>query len=303
MATAPPVARPAGAGDDYIASGRSAWMDVDWREHQRWLEIDGRQVNLIDVGEGPAVLLVHGLAGSWQNWLENIPHLAESHRVVAMDLPGFGYSEMPDDELTISGYVRCLEELCRQLEIDRAAVVGNSMGGFVGADMAIAHPQRVSRLVLVAAAVMWNERRRARPLATLSEVTGAYTALVVNQFRQGARRPRLRAATLSQVVRYPRRIPPPLAHELLRHAGTPEAFTAAIGALFSYKLRERLPEIACPTLVVWGTHDALVPVKHAHAIAEAIPDSQVEIFPDTGHVPMLERPARFNRLVDEFLAG
>lgn len=278
-------------------------MDVDWSRHQRWESIAGRRVNLIDIGEGPAVLLVHGLAGSWQNWLENIPQLAASHRVVAMDLPGFGYSEMPPGELSISGYARCLDELCERLDIQSAAVVGNSMGGFVGADMAIAHPQRVSRLVLVAAAVMWNERRRARPLVTLAEVTGAYTAVVANQLRQGTLRPRVRAAMLAQIVRYPRRIPPPLARELLHHAGTPEAFTAGISALFTYKLRDRLPEIACPTLVVWGTHDALVPVKHARAIADAIPNSRVEIFPDTGHVPMLERPERFNRLVEEFLAG
>ena len=303
MATAPPLAPAAASADDYVSPGHSAWMDVDWRAHQRWLQVGGRRMNLIDIGEGPAVLMVHGLAGSWQNWLENIPHLAASHRVIAMDLPGFGYSEMPAGELSISGYARCLDEMCEQLEIEQAAVVGNSMGGFVGADMAIAHPHRVSKLVLVAAAVMWNERRRARPLTTLAEVTGAYTAVLATQFRQAASRPRVRAGALAQVVRYPRRIPPPLAYELLRHVGTPEAFGAAISALFSYKLRDRLPEIACPTLVVWGTHDALVPVKHARAIADAIPDSRVEIFPDTGHVPMLERPARFNALLDEFLAG
>lgn len=303
MATAPPVISPPVSADDYVAPGHSDWMDVDWREHQRWITVDGRQVNLVDIGEGPAIVLIHGLAGSWQNWLENIPRLARSHRVVAVDLPGFGYSEMPREDISISRYARCLDVVCDELDIGRAAVVGNSMGGFVGADFAIQHPDRVGHLVLVAAAVLWNERRRARPLTTLAQVTGAYTAVLATQWRLAARRPRLRTMSLAQVVRHPGRIPAELAIEQLRHVGTPEAFGAAIDALYSYKLRDRLAEIACPTLVVWGTHDQLVPVKHASELAECIPGARTVIFEQTGHVPMLERPTRFNALLEDFLSS
>ena len=95
MTTAsPPRRRPVDL-DAYGPQGRSPWLDVDWRAHQRWVEVGGRAVNVIDLGSGPPVVFVHGLAGSWQNWLEQLPVLAEDHRVIALDLPGFGQSPMP----------------------------------------------------------------------------------------------------------------------------------------------------------------------------------------------------------------
>jgi pimeloyl-ACP methyl ester carboxylesterase len=137
---------------DYGPTGRSPWLDVDWRSHQRWLPVGGRRVNVLELGSGPPVVFVHGLSGSWQNWLEQLPVFAQDHRVVAFDLPGFGASEMPDWQISISGYARWLDALYDALGIEAAAVVGNSMGGFIGAELAIAFPARVERLVLVSAA-------------------------------------------------------------------------------------------------------------------------------------------------------
>ncbi len=138
--------------DAYGPVGRSEWMDMDWRRHLRWVRIGGRLVNVVDIGEGAALIFVHGLSGSWQNWLETIPHFARDHRVIALDLPGFGQSEMPAEPISVSGYARMLEELYGALAIASATIVGTSMGGFVGADFAIRYPHRVERLVLVAAA-------------------------------------------------------------------------------------------------------------------------------------------------------
>src|SRR4051812_36608046 len=86
---------------EYGPQGRSEWLDVDWSEHLRWVEVGGRPVNVCELGQGPPLVLVHGHSGTWQNWLENIPHFARSHRVVAPDLPGFGYSPMPAEEISI----------------------------------------------------------------------------------------------------------------------------------------------------------------------------------------------------------
>src|SRR5579862_4983249 len=96
--------RPEGNRHLYGPDGRSSWLDIDWRSHQRWVTVQERPVNVIEMGEGPALLFVHGLAGSWQNWLEQIPVFAADHRVVAMDLPGFGASPMPREEISISNY-------------------------------------------------------------------------------------------------------------------------------------------------------------------------------------------------------
>src|SRR3954471_18788672 len=97
----PAAALPTDPGP-YGPTGRSAWMDVDWRAHLRFVEVAGRRGNAVDTGEGaPPIVFIHGLAGSWQNWLENIPHFAAAgHRVVAFDLPGFGASELPADKVS-----------------------------------------------------------------------------------------------------------------------------------------------------------------------------------------------------------
>jgi pimeloyl-ACP methyl ester carboxylesterase len=268
--------------------------------------VEDRPVNTIELGEGPPVVFVHGLSGSWQNWLEQLPVLAREHRVIAMDLPGFGYSPMPREEISIAGYARLLDGLLGELGITAAAVVGNSMGGFIGAELAIAFPQRVERLVLVSAAGLstHNDPRtvRAMPaLVRLQRIIAAGAAWLASKSEEVVRRPRLREATMNLVVRHPSRLPPALAAEQLRGAGKP-GFIPALEALIGYDVRDRLPEIACPTLIVWGDRDRLITVHDADVFEELIPNSRKVIFEDTGHMAMLERPEAFNELLSGFLA-
>src|SRR5207245_2489790 len=164
--TVAPVRSDAGP---YGGGADAPWRHVDWREHQRWVLVDGRPVNTIELGEGPPVVFVHGLSGSWPNWLEQLPAFAHTHRVVAVDLPGFGHSPMPAGEISIAGYARVLDGLLGELGIDAAAVVGNSMGGFIAAELAISAPQRVERLVLVSAAGLstHNDPRTTRAMPAL----------------------------------------------------------------------------------------------------------------------------------------
>jgi pimeloyl-ACP methyl ester carboxylesterase len=296
---------PSGEAAAYGPVGRSAWLDVDWRSHQRWVVIDGQPVNTITLGDGPPLVFVHGLSGSWPNWLEQMPVLAGEHRVIALDLPGFGSSPMPAGEISISGYARLLDRLLGQLDVDAAAVVGNSMGGFIAAELAIAFPQRVERLVLISAAGISThaDPRTARAVPTLrraERVLAATGAWVASKSDTVARRPRLRQATLNVVVRHPRRLPAALAAEQLRGAGKP-GFLPALEAILHYDFRHRLAEIVCPTLIVWGDSDRLINVRDADVFAELIPGSRKVIFEDTGHMAMLERPAAFNALLRDFL--
>lgn len=302
--------------DAYGPDGRSAWLDVDWREHQRWVEVEGQQVNVIEMGPGSPsadspgagspIVFVHGLSGSWPNWLEQLPVLARSHRVVALDLPGFGHSPMPAETITISGYARLLDGLLGKLSIDAAALVGNSMGGFVSAELSIAYPQRVERLVLVSAAGIssYQDKRGVRAASTLTRVeriVAAYTAWVASKSDAVARRPGLRNATLGLVVRHPSRLPAALAAEQIRGAGKP-GFLQGLRANIEYPLQERLPEIACPTLIVWGDEDRVISVRDADVFERLIPDSRKVVFRKTGHMAMLERPEAFNELLERFLA-
>jgi 4,5:9,10-diseco-3-hydroxy-5,9,17-trioxoandrosta-1(10),2-diene-4-oate hydrolase len=289
----------------YGPSGRSPWLDVDWRSHQRWLEVAGRRVNVIELGSGPPLVFVHGLSGSWQNWLEQLPVFARDHRVVAFDLPGFGASEMLPDDISISGYGRWLDALYDALGIDSAAVVGNSMGGFIGAELAIAFPARVERLVLISAAGLTVEYQRndraLEVLRTLDKRLAAYAGWLGTRSDALSRRPRARRMIFGLVVHRPELLPAPLVAEQIRGSGKP-GFVPALDALTSYPIRDRLPEIACPTLIVWGTKDKLVPVRDADEFARLIPDARKVVWPQTGHMAMLERPEAFNALLAAFLA-
>src|SRR5213592_37469 len=101
--------------DAYGPQGRSEWLDVDWSEHLHWTQVCGTAVNYVDIGEGTPLVFIHGLSGSWQNWLENIPHFAGSRRVIALDLPGFGHSPMPAEKISISLYAKVVDELLDRL--------------------------------------------------------------------------------------------------------------------------------------------------------------------------------------------
>ena len=291
--------------DAYGPVGRSEWMDVDWPEHMRWVRVEDRWMNIVDMGEGPVALFVHGLSGCWQNWLENLPHFARDHRVIAMDLPGFGESEMPAKTISISRYADTIDALLDVLEIDEPVrLIGNSMGGFIGAELAIRYPKRVERLVLVAAAGLSVEHirtQRTEGLRHRAENLAFFNiGWLASRSPTVARRRRLRSALLLIVAAHPDRLPAPLTYELVKGSGK-DGFPDALEALCRYPIRERLPEIECPTLIVWGDKDRLVPLKDASVFEELIEDSRKIVYKDTGHLTMLERPARFNDDVRAFL--
>jgi pimeloyl-ACP methyl ester carboxylesterase len=288
-------------------SGRSNWMDIDWRTHQRWALLDGERVNTIELGTGPALLFVHGLSGRWANWLEQLSVLG-GHRLIALDLPGFGHSPVPRaGEVSIAGYARLLERLLDEREVESATVIGNSMGGLIAAELALASPRRVERLVLVSPAGVSTHgfrgsARAASALRRLEPIIAPRAAWVAANAHLVASYPRARTGFLKLVVRHPERLPPPLAAEQLRGAGKP-GFVGALEATQSYDLRSRLRQIGCPSLIVWGDGDRVISARDADVFAGLMPCSRKVIFPHTGHMAMLERPAAFNALLSDFLSG
>jgi pimeloyl-ACP methyl ester carboxylesterase len=130
-----------GADDTYADADDASWRDVEWAALRRRIEVAGRGVNVLDTGgDGPVLLWIHGLSANWQSWLLNIPQFMGSYRCVALDLPGFGLSEMPADEISITGYASAVDAVCDALGIEVVSVIGNSMGGFIGAELALSFP-------------------------------------------------------------------------------------------------------------------------------------------------------------------
>jgi pimeloyl-ACP methyl ester carboxylesterase len=290
--------------DAYGPVGHSDWLDVDWSDHQRWVHIEGRWVNVVELGSGPPVLLIHGLS-CWQSWLENICFFARDHRVIAMDLPGFGASQAPAEPISISGYARMLDALCDELGVACAAVVGNSMGGFIGAELAIRFPARVERLCLAPAIGLNMEHVRQERRRTIGNRVEnvLFFGLAWLSVRSDlpVRRAGLREKLLKLIVAHPERLPGALVLQVIRATGRASGFAAALDAITRYPIRDRLGEIACPTLIIWGADDRLVPVSDATELEWLIPNSRKLIYDETGHLPMLERPARFNADLRAFL--
>jgi pimeloyl-ACP methyl ester carboxylesterase len=292
------------AGDDYGVRAQPDWREIDWREHLRRMDIDGRAVNYVDLGsgDGPPVVFVHGISGNWQNWLENLPRFAQERRVIALDLPGFGESEDPVDP-SMSAYGRTVEALCDRLDLGEIALVGNSMGGFISAETTIQFPDRVERLVLCSSAGITTSDLRREPVMAWGRAIAMGGTRSAAEVRMAILRPRLRHAVFSLIVRHPSRIAPDILFEISKGAGR-DVFVPVLKEILDYDFRERLPDIRCPTLILWGARDSIIPSKDAYEYERLIPGTQpVVMFDDTGHVPMIERPETFNSTVLEFIGG
>jgi pimeloyl-ACP methyl ester carboxylesterase len=304
--TAAPTApgRVPDAVDGYGATADPDWRSIDWGAHLGQVEIDGTPVNYVDIGSGELepIVFVHGLGGQWQNFLENIPRAARERRVIALDLPGFGCTPEPDDKITIPGYGRCVDALCDRLSLGRVDMVGNSMGGYIAAEVAIQFPERIDQLILISAAGITSADIARRPIMTVGRIATAMVSYGAARHRQIASRPKSRHMALALVARYPALLRADLAYEgFFKGAGKP-GFDDALRACLEYDFRDRLPEIRQPTLIVWGEKDSIIPVRDAHEFERLIPDSRKVVMRDTGHIPMAERPGTFNDVMMDFLA-
>jgi pimeloyl-ACP methyl ester carboxylesterase len=222
-------------------------------------------------GNGEPLILVHGLTGSTRSWLPSVPHLASRFRVHTVDLAGFGQTRAHEFRLTDAA--SCLEGFMDQAHIERASLIGHSMGALVAADLAVRTPDRVSRLVLVAPPVGAHRRsigRHARELA-------------------------------SAILAVPLMFVPSLLSDVLR-AG-PITLWRAARDLLSVKAEPTLAGISAPTLLVWGELDSVVPVSVGRRLERLVPDSRLLVVAGAGHAPMWDQPERFGRAVTRFLTG
>jgi pimeloyl-ACP methyl ester carboxylesterase len=221
---------------------------------------------------GPPLVLLHGLAGSDAWWKRNVPALAAAFQVVAIDLPGFGSSH-PDSRLILDEVPAQVDALLGELGIERANVMGHSMGGLVAGGLAADHPERVDRLILVDAGFLsfdptWRHRLIG-PLQTLPWTSPSILPILV------------RDAIRSGPVRMAR----------------------ATAQVMRKDWRHKLPAISAPTLVIWGEHDRVCNPRIGKQIVAAVPDARLVVIRGAGHNPMWEKPAEFNREVLEFLRG
>ena len=260
------------------------------------------RVRYVVRGEGPALVLVHGLGASLSVWNENIEELSRAHRVFALDLPGHGESDKPGELYydSISG-AHFLTSFMDAVGIDNATLMGNSAGGHIAAACALRYPQRLDRLILVSSAGLGREMAwflRASSLPLLGELLQLPIFRNVDNLKRAVfyEPPRLNDALLEDLTR---------AHS---HPGAKRAVLRAIRSEMSIwglrkhmQLFPELKEFRKPLLIIWGREDRIIPVSHAHRAGEVL-DGKVHIIPRSGHWPQLETPEEFNEVVLGFLS-
>jgi pimeloyl-ACP methyl ester carboxylesterase len=267
--------------------------------------VHGRSVTYVEAGEGPVLLLIHGMAGTCENWREVIEPLAREHTVIAPDLPGHGESAPGGGDYSIGGLATGLRDLLLALGHERATLVGHSLGGGVAMQLAYLFPEMVERLVLVSSGGLGPEVSPILRAATLPgadlfiSATAGVGQRVGTALGRGLAAIGLRpSADVAEVAR---------GYASLRHPGRRAAFLATLHAVVSaggqrVDARDRLHMAeAMPVLIVWGARDPIIPVRHGKDAHEAIPGSWLEVFEDVGHLPQVEAPGRFVAALARFL--
>jgi len=281
-----------------------SWRTHDWAQLSQTVDVGPDRLAYVDIGEGdPPVLLLHGLGGNWTAWLETLPSVALHRRTIAVDLPGFGASAPGSDGISITGYARTIERFCERMGLDEIVLAGSSLGGWVAAELTLRAPALVRGLILIDAAGIVPTR--AERFKAVSIMRGAELgAPLAPRFRSAvASRARLRKLALKYTVADPAALAADLVYMALPAAPDPgfrPAFTAARRS-WSDAWCDQLTEIDCPTLIIWGERDALLPLRHAREWARRIRGSELHVVPDAGHLPMLERPLLVNGLLEAFL--
>lgn len=254
----------------------------------------GQKIHYVETGSGPVVVLLHGLGGNTSNWAFNVAALAQKYRVVVPDQLGFGRSDKPFINYRIGTYVDFLDKFLDELKIEKASLVGNSMGGWVAALYALGRPARVERLVLVDAAGFRPPKEFDLPaLSGLNPST-----------REGMRQ--LASMVFANKVLFTSDAAIDLMLAQRISAGDGYTIQSLIESIYRGEdmLDGRLGAIKHPTLIVWGREDGLTPlVREGERFKREIAGSQLVVFDNCGHVPQVERAAEFNAAVLKFLAG
>ncbi|MBB6097385.1 pimeloyl-ACP methyl ester carboxylesterase [Deinobacterium chartae] len=269
-----------------------------------YLPVSGVRTRYLAAGDGPPLVLLHGIGRSLEDWSESVAPLSRHHRVYAPDLIGFGYTDKPDVPYSLPGLARFVAHFLDAVHEARpATLIGNSLGGAVAQRFAVQYPRRCRALVLVGSAGFGRE------------VALGLRALTVPGLGERLLRPGRRNA--ERVVRAlfhdPRFVTDArirLAQDLAAQPGAARAFLTVLRSLGTWhgvrrawrdELARRLAAHDLPTLIVWGERDRIVPARHLSAARRLYPRARAHLFPATGHLPQVERASAFSDLISDFL--
>ena len=266
-------------------------MSSDQLEYQ-YLKVDGIRVRYINIGANKnALLLVHGLGGSIESWINNLDEMSLLFNVVAVDLPGFGQSDKPKMSYTIEFYQKFVVQFLKKLKIHKISIVGSSLGGHIAAELAINHPNLVNKLTLISPAGALPSSFKGT--VALKKYVKVADAKSVHRVKQA----------LSEIV-YNKPVDLTYAQMVFQKISMPgakHAFLSALrGSTQARRLNRRLNRIRAPTLLLWGKEDVIIPVRFVKPFVN-MKNCRIVLIENCGHCPHAERPGLFNKIVTDFL--
>src|SRR3954451_4210301 len=270
------------------------------------VRLHGHRVNFNIAGQGPPIVLIHGVAGRAAQWDETMLLLAEKHTVIAPDLLGHGESAKPRGDYSLGAFASGVRDLLVGLDIECATVVGHSLGGGIAMQFAYQFPERCERLVLVSSGGLGHD---VHPMLRAATLPGSELVLPVLAHSR----------LLETISLVPRalgklgfRAGPDMTeiargYQSLSNAEARNAFIHTVRAVIDptgqrINASDRLYLASkMPSLIVWGERDRVIPVDHAQIAHEGMPGSRLELFEDSGHFPQLDRPIEFARVLGWFM--
>ena len=271
------------------------------------MQLHGHRVIYHMVGSGPPVVLIHGMVNSSRHWREVALRLAERHTVIAPDLIGHGDSATPRGDYSLGAHASCIRDLLAVLGVERATIVGHSLGGGVAMQFFYQFPQRTQRLVLISSGGLGREVSPLLRSATLPGVSALLSLAAHPRLLSGLRRTGDRmCASGSRWGVYLQAIARAL--RPLEQPGARKAFLHTLSAVIDVQgqrvsATDRLYLLAgMPTLIVWGERDHTIPLAHGLTAHHAAPGSRFETLPAAAHFPHLEDPAGLAAILGDFIA-
>jgi len=245
--------------------------------------IDGVRLRYSDQGEGPAIVMVHGFASALDTWNGVAPKLAANHRVLSLDLKGFGWSERPEGDYSPQAEAKLVLGLMKARGIERAAVVGHSWGSSVVLAMALEAPERVTRIALYDA---WVYEDQIPTFFLWSRASGVGEALFGLWYQE-------RASERIAYAFYDKKkfVTEPFVEEIeraLERPGTTAAALAAVRGQRFTELEERYRSVKQPALLLWGREDEVTLLSFGERLARDLPKARLVVYPKCGHFPMIE---------------
>lgn len=254
--------------------------------HSKKLKVDGLDVHYFTAGQGDPLVVIHGGGGDASTWLNNIAALSDKYTVYAPDLPGYGGSQPLAGDYYIPELAQFVGSFSHNLGLESFHLVGHSLGGGVALNYALEAPQRIRKLVLVSSLCLGREIAWwVRLLSMPARSIGAIILAVLRSIKW-----------LIKALLIPVEFVMPLSRASVYLGGSVTTLKEQTLIMVN-----RLSEIIMPTLVVWGAKDPIVPVRHAYAAAQLIPDCQLKIFENRGHDVHRDELQQFSQVLTGFL--